>query len=313
VIIDIKPGSLPNSINPNSHGVIPVAILTLASFDATTVDQNDLAFGPAQAAPRKCAIDDVDGDGDQDLMCHFRTQETGISAGDVEACVTGQTLGGEPITGCDSVRTVPPNADADGDSLGLAHLTGDDVEASVGTDQLRGCSVPGIDAWPPDINGDNQVTLSDLMPYQQKMTATLGDAGYESRLDMAFDGTLDIRDAIVMAAFYGIGCSEANPDADGDAFLNLEELSVGTDALDDCPDDPTDDAWPADLTSVDGPGLHDGTINILDVVQLTPPFFGSKRHQKNYSERKDFNADGKLDILDIVRVTPPAYGSSCTP
>jgi hypothetical protein len=38
VPIDIKPGSFPNSINPQSKGVIPVAILTTDTFDATTVD-----------------------------------------------------------------------------------------------------------------------------------------------------------------------------------------------------------------------------------------------------------------------------------
>jgi len=35
VAIDIKPGSDPNAINPNSKGVIPVAILTTPEFDAT--------------------------------------------------------------------------------------------------------------------------------------------------------------------------------------------------------------------------------------------------------------------------------------
>jgi len=35
VEIDIKPGSDPNSINPNSNGVIPVAILGSAIFDAS--------------------------------------------------------------------------------------------------------------------------------------------------------------------------------------------------------------------------------------------------------------------------------------
>jgi len=45
VEIDIKPGSYPNSINPNSNGVIPVAILTTPSFDATTVDPLSVKFG----------------------------------------------------------------------------------------------------------------------------------------------------------------------------------------------------------------------------------------------------------------------------
>ena len=47
---------------------------------------------------------------------------------------------------------------------------------------------------------------------------------------------------------------------------------------DPCPDDPDDDARPADLASGlptpdDGYGKHDGTVNILDMVQLTPPVF----------------------------------------
>ena len=33
VTIDVKPGSVPNSINPKSQGVTPVAILTTATFD----------------------------------------------------------------------------------------------------------------------------------------------------------------------------------------------------------------------------------------------------------------------------------------
>jgi hypothetical protein len=38
VSIDIKPGSAPNSINPRSRGVIPVAILTTDTFDALDID-----------------------------------------------------------------------------------------------------------------------------------------------------------------------------------------------------------------------------------------------------------------------------------
>ncbi len=48
VEIDIKPGSDPNSINLSSAGVIPVAILSSATFDATTVNPDTifLASGP---------------------------------------------------------------------------------------------------------------------------------------------------------------------------------------------------------------------------------------------------------------------------
>jgi hypothetical protein len=110
VEIDIKPGSDPNSINTDARGVIPVAILTTEDFDAATVDVDSVRFGPAEAEKRhkQAHVEDVDGDGDLDLLLHFRTQDTGIALGDTEACVTGQTYDGVPIEGCDSVRTVPP-------------------------------------------------------------------------------------------------------------------------------------------------------------------------------------------------------------
>jgi len=183
----------------------------------------------------------------------------------------------------------------------------------VGTDQLRGCSSSGIDAWPPDIDADNEVTILDLVPYGGKLNAALGDPRYQARLDLEFDGVLDIRDVSAVAAFYGMTCMEVNPDADGDGFANLEELFVDTDPLDDCPDDPADDAWPADLASVEGYGKHDGIVNILDIVQLMPPYFNVKWHKPNYSERKDFNGDHVINIVDVVRLTPPTFNTSCTP
>ena len=108
VSIDIKPGSFPNSINPGKKGVIPVAILTTGDFDATTVDGDSARFGPAGAVPVHWAIEDVDGDGDDDMILHFKTQDTGIAEGDTEAMLTATTTGGMDIAGVDSVRTTPP-------------------------------------------------------------------------------------------------------------------------------------------------------------------------------------------------------------
>ena len=108
--IDIKPGSDPNSINLRNHGVIPVALLSDDAFDATAVDAGRLAFGPG-AALEAHGIghpEDVDGDGDTDLVLHFRTQEAGIPADATEACLAGVLPTGESFSACDAVRIVPP-------------------------------------------------------------------------------------------------------------------------------------------------------------------------------------------------------------
>ena len=96
--------------------MIPVAILTTTEFDATTVDGTTVRFGPSGASPEHDQSHsarvashqhDVDGDRDVDYLLHFRMQDAGIPPGDAEACITGQTLTGQPFEGCDSIKIVP--------------------------------------------------------------------------------------------------------------------------------------------------------------------------------------------------------------
>jgi hypothetical protein len=51
-------------------------------------------------------IEDVDGDGVDDLVLHFETKETGILCGDTSASLTGKIFGGQAIEGSDPFRTV---------------------------------------------------------------------------------------------------------------------------------------------------------------------------------------------------------------
>ena len=119
VAIDIKPGSDPNSINPDGKGRIPVALLSAADFDApTSVDRESVTFGPTgqeSSMHRRgkkdvpnCGAEDVNSDGLLDLVCHFKTHDAGFQEGDAEGVLRGQTVVGVHIEGGDSVRVVPP-------------------------------------------------------------------------------------------------------------------------------------------------------------------------------------------------------------
>jgi len=106
--VDIKPGSFPNSINLDSEGNIPVAILTTNTFDASSVDPSTVRFGATgtEAPPVQSSLEDVNGDGRADMILHFKTQATGTVCGQTSATLTGKTFDGTNIQGSDSVRVV---------------------------------------------------------------------------------------------------------------------------------------------------------------------------------------------------------------
>ncbi|OGO00923.1 MAG: hypothetical protein A2Y59_06580 [Chloroflexi bacterium RBG_13_52_14] len=106
VSVDIKPGNYPNPVNLNSKGIISVAILTTPSFDASSVNAQMTRFGPAGATPVKSNFEDVDHDGDMDMILHFRTQDVGLACGDTDATLIGLTNYGEFFSGSDSIKTI---------------------------------------------------------------------------------------------------------------------------------------------------------------------------------------------------------------
>jgi YVTN family beta-propeller protein len=110
-VIDIKPGGLPNSINPQSNGKTPVAIISTTGFLAPSqVDQSSLTFGHTgnEQSLAFCSSQDVNRDGILDLVCQFYTSLTAFQPGDTKGILKGKTLVGTPIYGTDSVVIVPP-------------------------------------------------------------------------------------------------------------------------------------------------------------------------------------------------------------
>lgn len=109
VDIDITPGGFPNCINNDGNGVIPVAILGTADFDATTVDPgtielNGLGVKVAGKRGRLLAhAEDVNGDGFVDLVVQIQDVAGAFSPGDTSATLMGETFDGTHIHGDDSI------------------------------------------------------------------------------------------------------------------------------------------------------------------------------------------------------------------
>jgi len=110
--VDIKPGSDPNSVNVGSKGVLPVAILSAYDkIDPYDIDLESIELGGVVLD--KYSFEDVDDDGDVDLMLHFKMSELtdggALDEDTTELTLTALAYAEEiPVEGTDSVRIVPP-------------------------------------------------------------------------------------------------------------------------------------------------------------------------------------------------------------
>jgi len=113
VSIDIKPGSLPNSVNLASAGSVPVAILSSSTFDATTIVPESVSLAGARVKlvgksnRALCAAEDVNNDGRLDLVCQVVTAQFLIEVGDSVAVLEADTTSGQHVRGQDSINIVP--------------------------------------------------------------------------------------------------------------------------------------------------------------------------------------------------------------
>lgn len=112
VAIDIKPGSYPNSVNLNDAGVIPVAILGTPEFDVHAINPDTVMLeGLVVKAVGKtnkllAHYEDVDADGDIDLVVQIQDQDNVFAPGATTATLTGNLLDGTPILGQDEISLV---------------------------------------------------------------------------------------------------------------------------------------------------------------------------------------------------------------
>lgn len=89
--IDIKPVNDQNPINPKSRGLIPIAVHQTDEFDPTSEDVRYRFEAPGAVAGGDSArpthgghIEDVNGDGHDDLVRHFPTNKTGFDGDESE-------------------------------------------------------------------------------------------------------------------------------------------------------------------------------------------------------------------------------------
>ena len=107
VDIDIRPGSDADSINCNNpKEIITVAIIGTSDFDVTQVDTRTVEFEGAFEMNMQGYFEDIDGDGDIDLVFRFRMGDTVLRCEDTEGKLTGLLVDGTSFEGKDAVRMV---------------------------------------------------------------------------------------------------------------------------------------------------------------------------------------------------------------
>ena len=129
----------------------------------------------------------------------------------------------------------------------------------------------------------------------------------------SFAGSLDGPNVTATATDSSGNTSEFSPpvavpeplDSDGDGFLDAVELYLGTDPLDACPDGPTDDAWPLDVSK-------NGQISVVADVLNFRGRIGATPGAPNWWQRLDFNADRLISVVGDVLMYRGMIGETCT-
>jgi len=119
LVIDVKPGSDPNPINPNSKGVLPVGIQGTDDLDVNAIDWDTTQFGDPKLiadggtaiSPKRSSFEDWNDDGILDAVLKFSIAEMSdnnvIGSLTSELTLTGTFADGTMFQGTDGIRIVP--------------------------------------------------------------------------------------------------------------------------------------------------------------------------------------------------------------
>jgi len=246
-------------------------------------------FDPATAA---CdgAIPDADGGG-VEFACALRGETEPVSSG----LLATFDLAPGPA-GCSRLGLVSYGTPDNGDTLS-GTLTVDTADPPLSqTNQYVGATTDeaGQPCTPPAcLNEDSDNLCNEIDP------------------DDDNDGFLDPVDFFPLDAgragdHDGDGIDSLTDDEDdGDGFSDSRENYLSTDPLDACPDGPSDDAWPLDVSK-------DGQITVVGDVLNFRDRIGARQGDPNWWQRLDFNADGAITVVGDALLYRGMIGESCT-
>ncbi|MCE5197499.1 MAG: hypothetical protein ABFD54_17430 [Armatimonadota bacterium] len=102
--IDIRPNEEPNVINLKSKGKVAVAVFASEDFRIKDLDYSTVMLAGASSIAHE--LDDVDGDGTQEMVFRFKTTDLQLLPETTSLTLTGTTFNGTKVQGSDSVRIV---------------------------------------------------------------------------------------------------------------------------------------------------------------------------------------------------------------
>ncbi len=95
------------------------------------------------------------------------------------------------------------------------------------------------------------------------------------------------------------------PDADGDGFDVCVEAYLGTDFVDNCPDDPSHDAWPLDVDMSGDVSVTGDVFNYRGRIGATPG-------NPEWWQRLDLDVSGDISVTGDVFLYRGRIGETCT-